>query len=100
MLVENDLHVPKLMDSEVTNSSIAPFSDKLMLFHTGSLFGIAISYYGYAGIISMRADLLVHCETAILRDFKVLAKFGQLMIKNHWLEQPPFADDRKELNNH
>ncbi|WP_341352470.1 DUF3231 family protein [Cytobacillus praedii] len=78
LLIENDLHVPKLMDSEVTNSSIAPFSDKLMLFHTGSLFGIAISYYGYAGIMSMRADLLVHCETAILRISKFWRNLASL----------------------
>lgn len=97
VLLENNLRVPKLLDSEVINSSIAPFSDKLMLFHTGNLFAVAISYYSYSAVIGMRADLLVHCETAISRDLTVYAKCGQLMIKNHWLEQPPIADDRKEI---
>lgn len=97
VLLENNLHVPKLMDSEVTNSSIAPFSDKLMLYHAGSLFIVAVSYYGYASVMSMRADLILHCETAIAGDFNVLAQYGRLMIKNHWLEKPPFADDRKDL---
>lgn len=98
VLLENNLHIPKLMDSEVTNSSIAPFSDKLMLFHVGGLFSTAITYYGYATIMSMRADIIAHCETAIARDFKILAQYGQLMIKNQWWEQPPMADDRTELN--
>jgi hypothetical protein len=97
LLLENNLRVPKSMEGEVTNSSTAPFSDKLMLFHTGNLFGVAISYYGYAAIMGMRADLLVHCETAISRDLTIYAKFGRLMMKNQWLEQPPIADDRIEL---
>ena len=100
LLFENNLHVPKSMDSEVTNSSIPPFSDKLMLFHGGNLFSVAVIYYSYAAVMSMRADLIVHCETAISRDFKVLAQYGQLMINNHWLEKPPMADDRKELTTH
>ncbi|MGM0834678.1 MAG: DUF3231 family protein [Bacillota bacterium] len=95
VLLEDNLHSPKLMDSEVTNSSIAPFSDKLMLYHAGNLFSVAISYYGHAAVMSMRADLLIHCEAAISRDLRVFAKYGQIMIKNQWLEQPPKADDRK-----
>ncbi|MDR6999723.1 hypothetical protein J2Y67_002173 [Neobacillus niacini] len=86
------------MDSEVTNSSIAPFSDKLMLYHAGSLIIVARSYYGYASVMSLRADLILHCDTAIAGDYKVLAKYGHLMIKNHWLEKPSFADDRIDLS--
>jgi len=94
ILTENDLHIPKSLDLEITDSTIAPFSDKLMLFHVGTLFNMAITYYTYAAITSMRADLIVHCETAISRDFKILAQFTNLMIKNQWLEEPPIADDR------
>jgi hypothetical protein len=99
LLMENNLHVPKTLDSEVTDSTIAPFSDKLMLFHAGTLFNMAVSYYSYAAVTSLRADLIVHCETAIARDLKILAQFGQLMIKNHWQEEPPIADDRQRVNN-
>lgn len=94
ILNENNLHVPKSLDLEITDSSIAPFSEKLMLFHVGTLFNMAITYYTYAAVTSMRADLIVHCEAAISRDFKILAQFTRLMIKNQWLEEPPVADDR------
>lgn len=97
LLLENNLHIPKSLDSEVTDSSVAPFSDKLMLFHAGTLFNMAVSYYSYAAVTSMRADLIAHCETAISRDFKILAQFGHLMIKNQWQEQPPTADDRQRV---
>lgn len=99
LLLENNLHIPKSLDSEVTDSTIAPFSDKLMLFHAGALFNMAVSYYSYAAVTSMRADLIVHCETAILRDFKILAQFGKLMIKNKWQEEPPTANDRQRTKN-
>lgn len=99
ILTENNLHVPKSLDLEITDSSIAPFSDKLMLFHVGTLFNMAITYYTYAAISSLRADLIVHCETAISRDFKMLAQFTNLMIKNQWLEEPPIADDRMKTEN-
>lgn len=97
LLQANNLHVPKSLDSEVTDSSIAPFSDKLLLFHTGVLFLIAATYYNYAAVTSMRVDLIAHCETAIARDYKMLAQFSQLMIKNHWQEEPPISDDRQRV---
>ncbi|SHR50671.1 Protein of uncharacterised function (DUF3231) [Mycobacteroides abscessus subsp. abscessus] len=50
LLLEENLHIPRTFDSELTNSNVAPFSDKLMLFHAGSLFAAAISYYGTAAI--------------------------------------------------
>lgn len=38
VLHANNLRIPKSLMSEVTDSTIAPFSDKLMLFHAGALF--------------------------------------------------------------
>lgn len=96
LLQANNLRIPPSLDSEITDSSIAPFSDKLMLFHAGSLFNMAVSYYSYAAITSMRADLIVHCEVAISRDLKVLSQFARLLIKNGWQEEPPIADDRQK----
>ncbi|MGS2779237.1 DUF3231 family protein [Robertmurraya sp. GLU-23] len=99
LLLEENLHIPRTLDSELTNSNIAPFSDKLMVFHAGSLFAAAISYYGTAAIYSMRADIATLCEKAILDDLLVYGSFGKLMIKKNWMEQPPNADDRKIINN-
>lgn len=99
LLLEENLHIPRTLDSELTNSNIAPFSDKLMLFHAGSLFAAAISYYGTAAIYSMRADIATLCEKAILDDLLVYGSFGKLMIKKNWMEQPPNADDRKIIKN-
>lgn len=98
LLLEEDLHSARTFDSEITNSNVAPFSDKLMLFHSGFLFAAAISYYGTAAIYSMRADIAVYCEKAILDDLLIYSSFGKLLIKKNWMEQPPYADDRKSIN--
>ncbi|MCH1627643.1 DUF3231 family protein [Ferdinandcohnia quinoae] len=97
LLLEDDLHTPRSLETEITNSTVAPFSEKLMLFHSGFLIAAAISYYGTAAVACMRADIAVHCEKSILDDLIVFAAFGKLMIKKKWLEQPPEASDRNFL---
>lgn len=98
LLLKEDFHLPHTFESEITNSNVAPFSDKLMLFHSGFLFAAAISYYSSAAITSMRADIAIQCEKAILDDLLVYSSFGKLIIKKNWMEQPPNADDRKIIN--
>ncbi|MDN3018947.1 DUF3231 family protein [Paenibacillus sp. BSR1-1] len=99
LLLKEDLHLPRTYATEITNSNVAPFSEKLMLFHSGFLFAAAISYYGSAAIYSMRADIVMQCEKAIIDDLLIYSSFGKLIIKRNWMEQPPNADDRKIINN-
>lgn len=97
LLREENLHVPQLLDTEVTNSTVSPFSDKLMMHKMGFLLGTALSYYGTAMVASLRTDLVGHCEAAILRGLKLLPNWGTIMINNRWIEKLPEADDRIEL---
>lgn len=99
ILREENIHVPQLLDTEVTNSTVAPFSDKLMMLKVGFLLGASLSYYGTALVASLRVDLIGHCEAAILRGLKLLPNWGTIIINNGWLEKLPDADDRKELPN-
>jgi hypothetical protein len=69
-----------------------------MLFHSGFLFASAISYYSSAVIYSMRGDIALHCEKAIFDDLLIYSSFGKLLIKKKWMEQPPYADDRKSID--
>lgn len=97
LLLEEDLHTPRSFDTEITNSNVSPFSDKLIMFHSGFLVAAAISYYGTAAVACMRADIAMLCEKSILDDLFIFAAFGKLMIKKKWLEQPPEASDRHIL---
>ena len=97
LLREENLRVPELLDTQVTNSTVAPFSDKLIMYKVGFLVGAAQSYYGTAMTVSMRADIIAHCEASILRGLKLYSNWGTIMINNGWIEKLPDADDRIEL---
>ncbi|RAS80279.1 DUF3231 family protein [Priestia endophytica] len=99
MFQENDLSAPPTWDSEVTESTIPPFSDKLMVFHSRILSMAGIGNYGLGVATSMRHDLIPQ----FLRLAAELGKYGdkgvEIMIKHKWLEQPPLASDRDQLIN-
>lgn len=95
--MKDNLPAPQSWDSDVTESIISPFSDKLMMYLTGFLFNTAISYYGAALGGTMRSDLILQYEKFVLEDLKYVEDWTDLMIKNQWMEQPPKAPDRKKL---
>jgi hypothetical protein len=85
-------------DTLPTESNVAPFSDKLMLFHATTLNSAGITHYGRSLSQSPRTDLADYYIrlTAEVLNF---AKDGtDLLIKNGWLEQPPQAADREKLS--
>ncbi|MBB6731433.1 DUF3231 family protein [Cohnella sp. CBP 2801] len=85
-------------DTHVTDSQIAPFSDKLMMVHGGFLIAAAMTYYGTGMATGMRRDLAPHYAACIARDAKVAEDGMNILIKNHWYEQPPQAANRKALS--
>jgi hypothetical protein len=97
MLKEDNLHIPRTFETEVTDSTIPPFSDKLMLFHVSTLLSSAIGYYGEALAVCQRRDLAASYATMIV-DIGVLAEDGMnLLIDKGWMEQPPLATDHEGL---
>ena len=97
LLSDDDLALPRTWESEVMDSTVAPFSDKLMMQHATALTGVSLGNYGMALGSSARVDIAAD----FTRLMAEVAQFGedgvQLMIQNRWLEQPPQAADRKEL---
>lgn len=97
MLTDDDLHIPRTFDSEVTDSTIPPFSDKLMMFLISSLLSSAIGYYGEAMSLCQRRDLAAN-YAKMITNIAVLAEDGvNLLIENEWMEQPPLATDHDDL---
>ncbi|WP_162848535.1 DUF3231 family protein [Paenibacillus nanensis] len=96
-LRKEDLPAPMTWDHDIMDSTVSPFSDKLMLFHVNGLNALGIHNYGAAVSGSQRHDL--HAEYGRLTaEIGVYAEAGaRLMIKNKWLEQTPLSPDRKEL---
>ena len=93
----DNLPAPKSWETEVTTSTDSPFSDKLMLYHTGFLFQAAQAYHGAGLASAMRTDLVSTYESTILQNLMLTKKWFNLMVQNKWLEQPPLAPNRKEI---
>lgn len=89
ILTDDNLPNPDSSDYSITSSTVAPFSDKLMMFITSSLSAIGIGNYGLALGASFRRDIAGH-YTRFLTEAGLYAEDGvELMISNGWLEQPP-----------
>lgn len=84
-----NLDPPSFPDFEVTDSTIAPFSGKLMMAHVAFLAGIGISDYGMGMGQSQRADLTFLYGKLIAGSQRYAKNSADLAIENKWLEQPP-----------
>ncbi|MFZ3578789.1 DUF3231 family protein [Virgibacillus sp. DJP39] len=96
-LNNDNLPSPMTWDSQPTRSKVAPFSDKLMMFHTTALNAIGIGYYGASLGLSPRRDLAA-AYTRLIAEIGLYTEDGaNIMINNRWLEKPPSSPDRKGL---
>ncbi|MCD8500929.1 MAG: DUF3231 family protein [Bacillaceae bacterium] len=97
-LANDNLPSPKLLDPHVTDSTVSPFSDELLLYHSTMSTGVGIQNFGSAMSKILRHD--IHLQFVTLSPH--VAKFGndgvKLMIEKGWLEQPPTAADREKLS--
>ncbi|GGF16613.1 hypothetical protein GCM10010954_14020 [Halobacillus andaensis] len=94
---ESNIHPPMGSSAYVTQSTIAPFTNKLIVFLISVLTSTGQGNYSTASSASLRYDLvLLYQKLAI--ETGLYAKDGlDLMIKNQWLEEPPQAVNRTKL---
>ncbi|MCT2537698.1 DUF3231 family protein [Aquibacillus koreensis] len=97
MLTEDDLPAPMPWDVEVTDSTIAPFSDKLIMFHISLLIASSISNYATAAAASLRTDISADYIRLSGENAKYAKDGLDIMIKNNWLEEPPQIPDHEGL---
>ncbi|UOR13450.1 DUF3231 family protein [Halobacillus amylolyticus] len=97
ILSEENLPVPKRWESEVSNSIVPPFSDKLMLYHVVILVSAAMGFYGAGLSVVQRRDLALQYGRLITDIGKYAEDGANLLIKHGWMEQPPMAPDRSAL---
>jgi hypothetical protein len=98
-LKEDDNSYPSTWDSTISNSTEAPFSDKLMLFHTNAQSAIGIGDFGLAIAASLRKDLALTYEGYLLRVAAYAEEGAKILIDHGWFEKPPQSIDRESLRN-
>jgi hypothetical protein len=84
---------------EVTDSTVSPFSDRLVVTLFSSLNAIDVTMIGHALSLSMRTDLAAYYEKYILEILLYSAKGFKLMVERGWMQKPPHAPDRRKLQN-
>jgi hypothetical protein len=98
-LKKDDIPVPSTWDSVVTESTVSPFSDKLMMFQVSMLISAGIGSYGVGIGASNRRDIGV-TYSRLLAEVTQYGEDGlNIMIDNGWFEQPPQAVDRQAIIN-
>ncbi|MBO0958981.1 DUF3231 family protein [Neobacillus sp. MM2021_6] len=82
---------------EVTDSTVSPFSDRLVvtLFH--SLNAIDITLIGHALSLSMRTDLTAYYQKYIVDILVYSAKGFDILVDRGWAQEPPHAPSRRDL---
>jgi len=98
-LKEDDNSYPSTWDSTITASTEAPFSDKLMLFHTNTQSAIGIGDFGLAIAASLRKDLALLYEKYLLKVGAYAEDGEKIMIDHGWFEKPPQSIDREAIRN-
>lgn len=99
VLTQSDIQPLSTWAGKATDSTISPFSDKMMMYNTSLLSSFGLSSNGLGAAFSLRSDLLLKM-TNLAKDIYTFANDGgKIMIKNSWMEEPPQAEDRYQLTN-
>ncbi|MCM3765545.1 DUF3231 family protein [Neobacillus niacini] len=98
LLSQDHLPSPKSEDAEITNSTISPFSDRLLMYHIVIIGSTQAGLYGTAIATCQRYDLGAHFIRLMMELAEFLKDGFKLMIKHKWAEQMPLADDREKLS--
>lgn len=94
---DEEIPIPSSSDSFVTDSTEAPFSEKLMLSHVLLLSTLGISSKGMAMSESARGDLQAKYMKYLVEIMNYTKKCSDILIDNGWLEQPPQAIKHENL---
>ncbi|MBP1965467.1 DUF3231 family protein [Paenibacillus aceris] len=96
-LREDYIEPPATHAGKATSSTVAPFSDKLMMYLTNLLGSFGIGSNALGGAFSLRSDLPLSMARLAQKILPFVKEGGELMIKHGWLEEPPQVEDRRQL---
>lgn len=98
LLKESNHYTGFPLPVEVTNSTVSPFSDRLVLFIIATANQIAVSALADALSVTMRKDVALHYSLITTEVLKYGEEGLKLLIERGWMEQPPQPIDRNKLS--
>jgi hypothetical protein len=97
MLSKEFLPSASAWDTLATESTVPPFSEKLMMMHVSMLNAAGIGHYGMGIGTSARKDLGADFLRLMMEIIAYAEDGTNLLIENGWMEQVPQAADRNKL---
>lgn len=96
-LIKDDLLGTIMVNSEVSTSTVSPFSEKLIMNLVTILNTQGITFIGHAIATSARIDLTIEYSKLIPEILQYGKEGTDILIERGWMEEPPHAPNRKEL---
>lgn len=97
LLMQEDLLGTVPVTMLVTDSTVSPFSDKLIMSMINVLNSVDIILISHALALSMRVDLTAHYTKIIAKVMSYGKDVFDILVKEKWMEQPPLTTNRKKL---
>jgi Protein of unknown function (DUF3231) len=92
VLLDENIKIPATSGGTITNSTIAPFSDKLMMFCIFLFGGFSLGGQGFSSTFILRDDVVAK-NVVYAKDALEYTREGvKLMMDKGWLEEPPKMD--------
>lgn len=98
-LLHSSIQTPQSSGGHATRSTIAPFSDKLMMYCTSLFCSFSMGGNSLGTAFSLRNDLPTKMTVFSKDIFEYAHKGAKIMIKNGWMEEPPQMEERNQLLN-
>jgi hypothetical protein len=97
ILLQSGIQTPQPSGGNATRSTVAPFSDKLMMYCTSLFCSFSMGGNSLGTAFSLRNDLPAKMTIFMKDIFEYAHKGGKIMIKNSWMEEPPQMEERKQI---
>ncbi|MEI3613613.1 DUF3231 family protein [Pseudogracilibacillus sp. SO30301A] len=98
ILLDSDINPPSTPAGRVTDSTISPFSDKLMMYNTSLLTSFGFGSGAIGTTFNLRNDLTLKMIPIAKDILDYSHDGGNLMIEHGLLEEPPQMEDRTQLS--
>lgn len=98
VLLDSDINVPSTSAGLVTDSTMSPFSGKLMMYNTSLLSSFSLGSNALGTSFSLRKDLPLKMVMLAKDIYEFASDGGDIMIKHGWTEEPPQMEDRTQLS--
>lgn len=89
VLLENNIPVPTTAGGNITTSTLAPFSDKIMMYCVSLFCSFSLGGNSVGTAFSLRNDLPAKLSIFMKDIFEYAHEGAKIMINHGWMEEPP-----------